>query len=144
MAGFAGILGFDARLAGGGNEALFNFRSAGLPVRLARRDPGDTLGIVSPALTDGPNFGIGEIGRGGAGETDIDSRGRWPGLRVFRLSPCGVQTSSRSCTRGGDLGECTVKVGGSCGDERWKFIDMGRPYRLPENPRSRSLSPFDC
>jgi hypothetical protein len=32
MAGFAGILGFGARLAGGGNEALFNFRSVELPV----------------------------------------------------------------------------------------------------------------
>lgn len=41
MAGFAGIFGLDARLAGGGSEVLFNFRSATLPFPLTARELGD-------------------------------------------------------------------------------------------------------
>ena len=73
MAGFAGILGLDARFAGGGREALFSFRSAGLPVRLGRKDAGDIWAIGFPAETEGPNFGIGDSGRGGAGELNAGS-----------------------------------------------------------------------
>jgi len=46
LAGFAGILGLSARLAGGGKEALFAFRSDGLSriVNLAEcNSPGDKL-----------------------------------------------------------------------------------------------------
>lgn len=70
IAGFAGIFGFDARLAGGGNEALFNFRSAGLPVRLGRKDNRDS---VLPPELDGLNCGMGDNGRGGAGELNTGS-----------------------------------------------------------------------
>jgi hypothetical protein len=113
-------------------------------VRLGRKNAGETCGIVSLPEVDDLKFGIGDNGRGGAGETDADSRERCPGLRVLRVSSRCNQTSSRSCPRGGDWGEWTANVGGSCGVERWKFIEMGRPYRLSDNPRSLGRSPFEC
>jgi hypothetical protein len=77
IAGLAGIFGFSARFAGGGNDALFSFRSAGLLRPFAVVIPGDSRSIDSPAGTDDSNCGV--TGRAlGAGETpaDTDSRGR--------------------------------------------------------------------
>lgn len=77
MAGFAGIFGFSARFAGGGNDALFSFRSAGLLRPFAACAPGDSRPDISPTALDDPNWGV--TGRAwGEGETpaDTDSRGK--------------------------------------------------------------------
>jgi hypothetical protein len=75
MAGFAGIFGFSARFAGGGSEALFSFRSAGLLRPFAACARGDSRPGVSP--TADPDWGV--TGRAwGEGETPADtvSRGK--------------------------------------------------------------------
>jgi hypothetical protein len=79
IAGFAGILGFSARFAGGGSEALLSFRSNGLPCPFTVDKLGVSLCIVSVVGTEDPSF-VGVIGRpAGPGETpaDKDSLERW-------------------------------------------------------------------
>jgi hypothetical protein len=57
-AGLAGIFGFSARFAGGGNDVLFSFRSAGLLRLFAEGIPGDSRSVASAAGTDDPNCGV--------------------------------------------------------------------------------------
>lgn len=72
MAGFAGILGFPARFAGGGSEALLSFLSSGLSCPFTVDKLGDSLCIVSVIGTEEPSF-VGVIGRpAGEGETPAD------------------------------------------------------------------------
>lgn len=81
IAGLAGTFGFSARFAGGGKDALFSFRSAGLPKELAADSPGESRGIVSSAVTEDPSCGV-----AGRGPADTDSLGRWTEGRDMRLS----------------------------------------------------------
>lgn len=76
IAGLAGTLGFSARFAGGGSEALLSFLSAVPPLPFTAESLGDSRGIVSPTGTEDPSCGV--SGRAGAGETpaDTDSLGR--------------------------------------------------------------------
>lgn len=72
IAGFAGILGFSARFAGGGSEALLSFLSIGLPFPCTVDKLGDSPCIVSVIGTEEPSF-VGVIGRpAGAGETPAE------------------------------------------------------------------------
>lgn len=72
MAGLAGILGFSARFAGGGNEALLSFLSIGLPCPFTVDKLGDSLCKVSVIGTEEPSF-VGVINRPvGVGETPVD------------------------------------------------------------------------
>lgn len=64
LVGFAGILGLSARLAGGGNEALFDFRSDGLSraLNLAEfNSPGERCPALGSGGTETVEFGV--VGR---------------------------------------------------------------------------------
>lgn len=77
MAGLTGIFGLSTLLTGGGSEALFDFRSVGVPSPLTVDAPSVSRGTVVPTGTEDPNCGV--VGRcGGAGEmpVDKDARGR--------------------------------------------------------------------
>lgn len=141
----AGILGFSARFAGGGNDALFNFRSDGLSFA-TWGGPGDRCPSFCSVGTDEANVGVmGRLrvapprGTGLGGSPSGAARG---GLRDALIS--SSRSKEFSNPRGGDRGESTVKVGASCGEE-WKTMDMGLFWRLddrPGDPVCRTGSPF--
>lgn len=142
LAGFTGILGLSARLAGGGKEALLALRSDGLS-RIANlaecNSPGDKLpgvfevGVPATELRDS---------RGGSDSCKAPvSRPKPNGLRETRFPSSASSSGDSTSPRGGDRGESTVNVGANCGEDR-KLNDIGRPCRLPEEPLARDASPF--
>jgi hypothetical protein len=120
-AGLAGTLGFVARLSGA---------KVGLPPVDPTEE--DNWG-ESP---DGRSVAadvelVGVVGRLDDGLPDArcrDSREAFGGLRTGQAS--SPRARSLLNPRGGERGESTVRVGGSCGDD-WKTIDMGLLCRLP-------------
>ena len=131
-AGLAGILGFAARFAGGGSDALFILRPdmPSSPTLMVSEALGDRWEIFCPVGTDEADMG--EMARlnGRWGMAGNESRAWWPGLREVRKS--WSRCTGLPSSRGGDRGESTVNVGASCGEER-KFIDIGLLCRLPGN-----------
>lgn len=121
--GFAGILGFSARLTGGGMDPLFGIRSAEFWRPLPRRR---TAGFSGGELI----FISGISGCGVVGRVDVryDARPRDnDSLEADPDPPDGVhespefrlgnRSSLETNPRGGDWGELTVTTGASCGDE---------------------------
>lgn len=114
-AGLAGILGLAARFAGGGKDALFNFRSD----RLSRETPNDPgapgdrcITFCSVGTEEGK---VGVVGRwreedgGGVGLGGNDSREALGGVRESQGS--SVRSSDAPRPLGGDRGDSTVNVG---------------------------------
>lgn len=128
-AGLAGILGFSARLAGGGRETLLPLRSDGLsrPFTTEPDVPGDKRSALLSVEKDEETGVVGRRAGGiPCGMVGSDSREAFGGVRDERIS----SSWSAPNPRGGDRGESTVRVGANCGDE-WRFIDMGLFCRLP-------------